>query len=269
MDRQPVVAGQFYRADPGALMAEVRQYLALAPAKNGKPTILAMVPHAGYVYSGKVAGLTLGQADLSRSLLLLGPNHTGLGKPLAVWDQGAWLTPAGRLGVDPVLANDLLRADPRLEADPEAHRMEHSLEVLAPFLLALHSDAGVVPMSVSEPRFEVLEAVAGNLAAMLRNRPEPVSLVVSSDMSHYLPQRETKERDSLAIRAMLDLDPEGLLQVVRTQRISMCGVLPMTLGMLIARELGAREATLAAYATSGDASGDFSRVVGYAGILIS
>lgn len=269
MDRQPVVAGQFYRGEPRALMAEVRRYLDLAPGREARPTILAMVPHAGYMYSGGVAGQTLGQADLAPSLLLLGPNHTGLGRSLAMWPDGRWHTPAGSLAVDAALAADLLAAEPRLAADPAAHLQEHSLEVVLPFLLAVRPDATMVPVSVSERSLETLESVGKNLAAALAARPGPVSIVVSSDMSHYVTHQQAQDRDGLAIQAMLALDPHRLFEVVRRHGVSMCGVLPMTLGLFIARERGATQARLAAYATSGEASGDYRRVVGYAGILVS
>ncbi|WP_461211119.1 AmmeMemoRadiSam system protein B [Desulfocurvus sp. DL9XJH121] len=269
MDRHPVVAGQFYTADPGALEREVRGYLDEAEAKSGGPTLLAMAPHAGYVFSGSVAGRTLGAAELAPSILLLGPSHTGRGRSLAVWPEGRWFAPGGGVDVDAELAGALLAADPRLAADEQAHGTEHSLEVLVPFLMQAAPGARVVPMCVSEPGYAVLAEVAANLAGAVEALARPVSVVVSSDMSHYVSRERARELDSLALDAVLALDPEALYRVVRSRGITMCGVLPMVLGLLLAKAMGASKARLAAYATSGDVTGDNSHVVGYAGVLVS
>ena len=268
MDRAPVVAGQFYNGRENALRSEVRKYLALAAEKSGRPTILAMAPHAGYVYSGAVAGKTLGRADLAGTVILLGPNHTGQGRALAVWPEGRWFTPLGGMACGSDLADVLLRAEHRLSPDYRAHLTEHSLEVMLPFLTVINPEMRIVPVSVSENRYEILASVGANMAKTLKNWSEPVSIVVSSDMSHYISHDRAKDRDALALKSMLALDPEGLLGVVRNNNITMCGVLPMTLGLIIAKALGATSAEVAAYATSGDASGDFERVVGYAGVIV-
>lgn len=269
MIRKPVVAGQFYPGSAAALDREVRSMLAKAAPPDAQPTILAMVPHAGYVYSGEVAGRTLGQANLAGDFLLLGPNHTGLGAPLSVWNRGQWLTPLCSLEIDEALADALIGADARLAADQDAHLQEHSLEVVLPFLCALKPHPRGVPMAVSAQRLSDLAGVARNMASVIKAWPEPVSIVVSSDMSHYVPADRARDLDSLALSAIREMDPVGLYSTVREMGISMCGVLPMTLGLMIALELGATKAEVAAYANSGDASGDFDRVVGYAGVLVS
>jgi len=269
MIRQAVVAGQFYPGSASALEKEVRHYLAQAPAVRPERTILAMAPHAGYVYSGKVAGITLGQANLADTILLLGPNHTGMGAPLSVWNRGQWITPMCAMDIDENLAEALIAADSRLTADTAAHVQEHSLEVLLPFLCAIKGSFTGVPLAVAEHKLSELSGVARNVSKIVKSWPSPVSIVVSSDMSHYVSHDRAKELDSLALGPVLELDPVGLYSTVREKGISMCGVLPMTLGLLIALELGAKKAELAAYATSGDVSGDFSKVVGYAGVLVS
>ncbi|EHJ46179.1 UPF0103/Mediator of ErbB2-driven cell motility-containing protein [Solidesulfovibrio carbinoliphilus subsp. oakridgensis] len=268
--RQPVVAGRFYPGAAPALRREAGAFLAEAevPAEADGPTLLAMVPHAGYVYSGSVAGRTLGAARLAGTVLLLGPNHTGRGKRLAVWPSGAWAVPGCDVPVAADLARDLLRAEARLSPDAAAHLEEHSLEVLLPFLCVKNPAVRIVPIAVAEPDPDVLRQVAGTMAGVLGQRSEPVSLVVSSDMSHYVPHETAKRRDALALDRVLALDPDGLYRVVREAGITMCGVLPMVLGLYLAKALGAREAVLAAYATSGEASGDYNQVVGYAGILV-
>lgn len=268
MDRQPVVAGQFYPAQAATLDKLVRGYLQAAASQGERMTRLVMAPHAGYVYSGAVAGRTLGQARLPQRVVLLGPNHTGRGAPLAIWPQGRWQVPGGGLEVDAELAGQLLREVPGATADTVAHDHEHSLEVLVPFLRALNPTLAIVPIAVAERQLDRLLAAGTALAKVLARQPDLVGLVVSSDMSHYLGQERTKAQDSLALQAILDLDPTGLHEVVRRQGISMCGALPMTLALQAALELGASQANLVAYATSGDVSGDYGRVVGYAGILV-
>ena len=269
MTRNPVVAGRFYPGSGQALEGDVRAYLAQAKPRSTSPTILAMAPHAGYVFSGPVAGRVLGQANLADTIILLGPNHTGLGQPLAVWSQGNWLCPLGEMAVDSPLATALLGAEPRLQADQTAHLREHSLEVMVPFLWVLKKNLHCVPIAVSEPRLPELLAVARNMAQVLKSWPSAVSILVSSDMSHYLPQDQTTLQDAKALESMTRLDPAGLYDVVRREGISMCGVLPMVLGLAVAKELGATKAEVASYATSGDVSGDYAQVVGYAGVLVS
>ncbi len=268
MIRRPVVAGRFYPGSAQALRREVAGYLALADPELAGPAVLAMSPHAGYVFSGAVAGRTLGAATLPDTLLLLGPNHTGRGARLAVWPEGAWEIPGTAVPVDAGLAGELLAAEPRLVADRAAHLAEHSLEVLLPFLREKNPALRIVPVAVAEPDPAVLDGVGRAVAAAIRQHGEPVGIVVSSDMSHYVTHDTAKRRDALALSRVLDLDPMGLLSVVRREGITMCGVLPMGLGLVAALELGASQAVLAAYATSGEVSGDMEQVVGYAGVLV-
>jgi len=268
MDRHPLVAGQFYPAGP-SLAKDVAAFLGLAGSPREEPTILAMVPHAGYVYSGAVAGKTLGLARLADTVILLGPNHTGRGRRLAVWPDGRWDVPGGGLSVDEELARALLAADSRLAADYAAHLGEHSLEVIVPFLRIKNPATRIVPMVVAEYNPTVLADVAVSMAGVVKSWPGPVSIVVSSDMSHYVSHDTAKSQDALALAEIAALRPMGLFSVVRDRGITMCGVLPMTLGLFLARELGAHTAEVAAYATSGETSGDMRHVVGYAGVLVS
>lgn len=268
-DRQPVVAGQFYTADAEALREEVQGYLSQAQPKNAAHTILAMAPHAGYYYSGIIAGVTLGQANLGETVLLLGPNHTGLGKPFAVWPDGRWLYPGGALAVDAELASLLLEQEPQLTADTLAHQREHSLEVMVPFLAALNPQTRIVPICISHPGLDTLLGVGKTIGRALRAFPRRVSILVSSDMSHFVHHEMAKEQDSRALEPALHLDPVRFYETVRGGDISMCGVLPMTVGIAAALELGATETEVTGYATSGQINGEMRRVVGYAGMLAS
>ncbi|WP_147821910.1 AmmeMemoRadiSam system protein B [Salidesulfovibrio onnuriiensis] len=269
MDRNPVVAGQFYPDNAAALWGMIDQFHGLAERKRQASTLLAMVPHAGYVFSGAVCGKTLASANLHPTVLMLGPNHTGMGAELSLWNDGDWLFPEGRMPLDRELADALMAAEPRLTPDRGAHVREHSLEVIVPFLHRLNPATTMVPVAVSAPSLDVLEGVGRAVGRALKSFERPVSIVVSSDMSHYISHEQAKRRDSMALEAALGLDPARLFSVVRENRISMCGILPMTLGLFAALEMGAEKAELAAYATSGDVSGDYEQVVGYAGVLVS
>lgn len=274
MNRTPVVAGQFYARQKEQWLSEVNGYL-----KTGRETqqkiILAMLPHAGHVFSGSVAGQTLARAELASKdnhaprVLLLGPNHSGQGKKLALWPSGHWLLPGAELAVDKDLAQDLLDGCALLEADTQAHLYEHSLEVILPFLWAKNDQTKIVPLCVAEPNLDKLLQVGQDLAKILSNYSLPVTIIVSSDMSHFIPKDLAQRKDKLALEAILDIDPEKLYHQVRKHDISMCGILPMTIGLTAAKSLGASDAQLVAYNTSGDVTGDYDQVVSYAGVLIS
>ncbi|QJB57347.1 AmmeMemoRadiSam system protein B [Pseudodesulfovibrio sp. zrk46] len=269
MDRQPVVAGRFYDADPARLNSMLDGFLGLAEEKKEERTLLAMVPHAGYVYSGAVCGKTLAMSNLASTILLLGPNHTGRGDRFALWAGGSWGIPGGQVPVDEELAKVLLDADPMITADTDAHVGEHSLEVILPFLHRLNLDVSVVPIAMSAHVFDDVATVGKAIGQALKEFDRPVSIVVSSDMSHYISDDEARKMDGLALAAASSLDPNILFSTVREHNISMCGVLPMTTGLFAALELGATKADLVAYATSGEVSGDFEQVVGYAGVIVS
>lgn len=269
VNRKPVVAGQFYPGRADQLSSMVGEFLSKAGEKAQERTILAMSPHAGYIFSGTVAGLTLGRANLAKTVLLLGPNHTGMGSRFAVWSAGVWDLPGGGLRVDEELARALLDSDARLVPDQAAHAREHSLEVLLPFLRAIDPETSIVPVAVGGPRLEALLAVGEAVGKVLADWREPVSIVVSSDMSHYVSHEDAKRRDALALKPILDLDPAEAYRVVRENGITMCGIMPLTVGLTAAKALGASKAELVAYATSGEASGDYAQVVGYAGVLVS
>jgi AmmeMemoRadiSam system protein B len=267
IDREPVVAGQFYAGRQDQWLATVKACMR-GEREREAVTRLAMVPHAGHVFSGGVAGQTLARARLTDTVLLLGPNHTGMGAPLAVWPDGTWHLPGAGMDVDAELAAAILAAEPALSADRVAHLQEHSLEVVLPFLWAKNPDMRIVPIAVGDPRPDKLAGAASKIAEVLAALGRDVSVVVSSDMNHFAPDAKTRVVDQHALDRILALDPMGFYGTVRSENISMCGVLPMTLGMHLVNILGAKKAELVAYATSGEVNGDMSRVVGYAGVII-
>jgi AmmeMemoRadiSam system protein B len=229
-----------------------------------------VVPHAGYVYSGHVAGAVYARLEMPRRFLMLCPNHTGMGEPLAIMSSGSWLTPLGEAAIDGELAGQLKREFPALREDESAHAGEHALEVQIPFLQKLAPEFAFVPIAVGAGRLELLTELGAKIASVLRALPErEVLIVASSDMNHYEDDTRTRAKDRMAIDRMLALDPAGLWQTVQREQISMCGFGPAVAMLSAACELGASRAELVKYATSGDVSGDRNLVVGYAGIVVS
>ncbi len=270
MDREPAVAGRFYPAGKERLAAEVAALLAERPGGRAtpeppRPVAGVLAPHAGYVYSGKVAGATYARVDVPERALVMCPNHTGRGAAVSVWPDGAWLTPLGRVPVDQQLTSALLASD-LAAADREAHRFEHALEVQLPFLQLRRPEVAIAALCLGPLSFSRCQELGKAVAAAARRRP--ALLVASSDMSHYLPAGRAREKDMRALERFLALDPEGLHEVVRREDITMCGYVPATVMLVAALELGAREAELVRYGHSGEASGDEDSVVGYAGAVV-
>ena len=269
--RRPAVAGRFYPARPEALSRQVDQYLAPegAPASRVEAALGCMVPHAGYMYSGHVAGAVFQCLPARPTYIILCPNHTGRGAPLAIMSKGEWATPLGAVRVDSALATGLKHACHLLMEDADAHEDEHSLEVQLPFLQRTNPGFTFVPIAIGVSRFAALEALGHGIGQALKQVPGPVLIVASSDMNHYEPDDITRVKDHKAIDEILALDPAGLYEVVRREEISMCGY-GLAIAMLTAaKDLGAHHAELICYATSADTSGDRSQVVGYAGIVVS
>ncbi|MDQ7031893.1 MAG: AmmeMemoRadiSam system protein B [Desulfonauticus sp.] len=263
MDRNPVVSGQFYPAQKELLAQEVRSFLQGHP--RSKPTLLSMVPHAGYVFSGAVCGKTLAQSNLKSTILLLGPNHTGRGQRLALWPDGKWYLPGGYLQVAEEISSRLL-SHSLLQQDYEAHLFEHSLEVILPFLFYRNPEIKIIPICVAEHNLQFLKDVADFLAAQLS--PEEVTIIVSSDMSHYIPHHLAEQKDKKTLQYILQLDPRGFINFIQKEHVSMCGVLPMLLGLFMVQHWGASCGVLIDYRTSGEVNKDFNQVVGYAGVII-
>lgn len=264
--RLAAVAGRFYPQDRKTLLADIESYL--LPRSIAKPALGCIVPHAGYLYSGHVAGSVYSRIELPRCSIVLCPNHTGKGEPLSIMSQGTWQTPLGRAPIASELAEELKRRFPLLAEDAEAHRAEHAIEVELPFLQSLRPDCSFVPIVLATRRFEILLALGEAIAEVLRAHREAVVLIASSDMNHYESDRLTRIKDQKAIARILALDPRGLFDTVTKENISMCGMGPAVTLLAAANRLGGASAELIDYATSGDVSGDRERVVGYAGIIV-
>lgn len=265
--RQPAVAGRFYPADPERLRADLSRLIA-PRSEPPEPAIALVAPHAGYVYSGAIAGATYARVRMASRVVVLCPNHTGRGAKRSLWAAGKWMLPGGAVTVDAELARTLA-AHAELTPDRAAHLREHAIEVQLPFLRALRSDVQIVPLCLGGLSLADCRALGRGLARGIRtSSPGDVMLVASTDMSHYVPADVARRLDGMALERVRALDPDGLYDVVTRHGISMCGYLPTTVVLAAALELGARSAELVRYGNSGEVTGDFEAVVGYAGLLV-
>jgi len=267
MIRNPVVAGQFYPASASQLKAMIEM---LVDAKVEKQEAIGLVsPHAGYIYSGPVAGAAISRIKFKDTFVIMGPNHTGRGKPLSIMTQGTWKTPLGEVEIDSELGKQILTTSSHLKEDDAAQQYEHSIEVQIPFLQYFKPDIRIVPIILSHTSGATYKEIGKEIAKAVRELNREVVLIASSDMTHYEPHDLAQKKDAQAIDAILGLDEDELLKRVEELNISMCGYAPTVSLISAAKELGAKTAELVKYQTSGDTTGDYSSVVGYAGIIIS
>ena len=266
MLRQPVVSGQFYPGNKDDLLKTLSAFMTPTPGDGA--AIALMSPHAGYVYSGSVAGKTLSSTGIPDEVIVLGPNHHGRGAAAAVFTTGSWQTPLGQVDIASELAVRVLEECPMASADTVAHQFEHSLEVQVPFIQFHAPQAQILPVCISHLSLPQLLQLGDGIARAAQKSEMRPMIVASTDMTHYESGKIARQKDNLAIDRVLALDPEGLYNVVRQNRISMCGVMPTVVMLQAALALGATGAELIAYSNSGDVTGDQSEVVGYAGVRV-
>ena len=282
--RTPAVAGRFYPGRAEELLREIREYTSTGktPVEAGRIAAIGCVaPHAGYIYSGGVAGAVYSRLEIPECCVILCPNHTGKGRPLSIMANTTWQTPLGEVAADAEMGARLLRRFPALEENSAAHRAEHAIEVQIPFLQARQPELNIVPIAVGTSDFDVLRGLGEALGDVIadrqeenqeedqeEDRQEKVLIIASSDMNHYESDAITRIKDHKAIERVLAMDARGLWEVVMNEDITMCGFGPTIVMLTAAKLLGATSATLVKYATSGDVSGDYESVVGYAGIIV-
>jgi MEMO1 family protein len=269
MLRLPAVAGRFYPSHPAELAALIRKFTCPDPGRPSIQVRACLLPHAGYMYSGHVAGAVLARIALPRKIIILGVRHYPRGEPAAILSSGAWRTPLGDARIDEALAEALKKACPLLREDSVAHSTEHSLEVQVPFLQALVPDFTFVPVALGTVQFESLASVGEAIARVLESREENVLLLTTSDLNHYEDDATTRIKDHKAIEQLLALEPRGLYDTCRSEKISMCGLGPAVAMLTALNALSEKKSELVKYATSADVSGDQSAVVGYAGMIFS
>lgn len=266
--RKPAVSGQFYPGSAQGLKAEIEKLTRrkISPSQ----AIGCILPHAGYIYSGTVAGKTVSRLKILDNAVLLGPNHTGFGAPYSIMTQGQWQTPLGRIKISSDLAKSILNNSQYLREDKQAHTHEHSIEVELPFLQYYKPDINIVPIVVTQDNISTYEEIGRSIALTLKEfkLQDSTLIIASSDMTHYEPQKQAEKKDKEAIEAILKLDENELVNRIKNSSISMCGCAPTAIMLIAAKLLGAKTAELISYRTSGDVTGDYTNVVGYAGIII-
>lgn len=262
MNRKPYVAGRFYPDDPQKLVAMLESFFEATESRVLVPSII--VPHAGYIYSGKVAGAVYSKIAVPEIVVIIGPNHTGLGAPISIWPDGSWETPLGTVPVDNEITMALLSKSVYAKPDTQAHVNEHSIEVQVPFLQHCRKDFKIVPVAMGDYSIEAIEDLANALDKATSEKE--VLFVASSDFSHYEPEYTAKARDRMAIDEIKKLDWMAMLRVVAEKEITMCGAGPIAVATELAKRRGATSGKLLAYSNSGVMSHDFSNVVTYAGM---
>ncbi|MCG2711460.1 MAG: AmmeMemoRadiSam system protein B [Candidatus Omnitrophica bacterium] len=268
MIRKTVWAGprNFYPDKPEILKKTIEGFIDTAQKKEECKAVL--MPHAGYFYSGIVAGKTISCVNIPDTIIILAPNHTGLGSPYSILSKGSWETPFGNISIQEELAAILLENSEFFRQDEAPHIKEHAIEVEVPFLQYFNKNISIVPVIISDFGLNNYRRAGGEIASAVKKFAKPVLIVISSDMTHYESHESAKEKDQYVIEAIKELDVEKLYKRVHANKISMCGCAPACVGISAVKKLGAQEARLIDYQTSGDTSGDFSSVVGYAGLII-
>lgn len=274
--RPPVAAGTFYNLNADTLKRQIEQCFSnkLGPKKFKKEKLIAaVVPHAGYEYSGAVAAWVYSRMEKA-NYIILGPNHSGIGSNFALVKTGIWKTPLGGTVVSEKVAEQMLEECKILEYDVIAHEHEHSIEVQLPFLQHMFGmDFKFVPICImnefaDETLLESCKLVGKKIASVIKKQKEKWIVLASSDFSHYVPQELAVKNDKYVIKAVQKLDEKEFFNRINERNVSACGYGPIATAMVAAKELGAKKAELLSYKTSGDISGDLGAVVGYAAIRI-
>jgi len=267
MIREAYLAGTWYPAARGDLARCIKGYTLSGCTKTDAVGVIS--PHAGYMYSGPVAGAVFSRIKFSKTFIIMGPNHSGKGKPFSIATEGSWNTPLGEAHIDSVLAKAILKSSIYLgEDNDDPHEKENSLELQLPFLQYLQPGVKIVPVMLTHAKPEVYREIGRAIVRGLGESGVEAVIVASSDMTHFEPHQKAKAKDTLAIDAILALDADELVGRIAKHGISMCGYAPVISLITAARELGAKKAELVKYQTSADISGDYGSVVGYAGIII-
>lgn len=278
--RLPYQAGAFYADSAKTLKTQVEECFLhkIGPGKlpkvdeRGPRNIVSLIsPHAGYMYSGPVAAYgyySLSQDGRPDSIVIVGPNHSGLGSGVSIMTEGVWRMPFGDVGIDSELARKIQRASNFIDVDDAGHRYEHSIEVQLPFLQYLYGNTfKFVPICMMMQDLETSRDVGRAIVEAASGRN--TLIIASTDMTHYEPHNRAEAKDKQAIDAILKLNEELLQSVVESRSISMCGYGSTSAAIVAAKGLGATKAQLLCYKTSGDVTGDRMQVVGYASLNIT
>lgn len=270
--REPAVAGQFYADNQRELSQELKFAFSQSgmpkACKNENKILTAVAPHAGYAYSGMAAAYAykaLAEDRKPKNIIIIGPNHTGTGAPVAIYPEGEWRTPMGSVRINNKISEKLSKGP--LMLDERAHEYEHSAEVQIPLLQYVYNhEFSIVPICAMDQSLELMQELGGMLAKVLN--PKTDIVIASTDFSHYVPQEQAYENDMRAISEIKNLDAEALYDTLEEYDISMCGPGGVVAAMTYAKLNGAKGAELLKYMTSGDTTGDKSAVVGYGSLVM-
>ena len=274
--RPPVASGSFYSSDADSLKKQIVECFSHKLGPRGfkkQGFVAAIVPHAGYIYSGPVAAWVYSRIE-SANYIIIGPNHTGMGEQFAVMKSGLWKTPLGEIAIDERFAEKILNENKILSHDVVAHQHEHSIEVQLPFLQYKYGgDFKFVPTVIlneiaDDALLENCRSIGKTIANIIKKQKEKWIILASSDFSHYIPQKEARSIDLSLIREIKKLNEEKFFNKILEKGASVCGFGPIAVAMIAAKELGAKKADLLKYATSGDVTGDTGSVVGYSSVII-
>ena len=269
MARSAAVAGRFYPNCGIELRAELDQLNGAFCDVKARAVVGLMSPHAALAYSGAVAAATYARAIVPDRVIVLSPNHTGLGASVAVARHGPFVTPMGNVPLDDEMSRRIADNCPEAVLDDLAHAEEHGVEVQLPFLLSRNPAIRLTAICLRTMSCSLAESIGSVVADVVRGCGEPVLIVASSDLNHHEPRRVAARKDRMVLERLTALDPRGLYAAAVEHHVSMCGLVPAVAMLSAARSLGGRSTEIAAYGCSGDVNGDDSNVVGYAGVLIS
>mgnify|MGYP000356632328 CR=1 FL=1 len=264
MLREPVVAGMFYERDSYALKRQINNFL-INVDKKEKPTGI-VTPHAGYVYSGKVAGEVYSSIEIPETLIIMGPNHTGLGPSVSIMSEGVWRTPLGDAKINEPMAKEIIRRSKVAKKDHLAHINEHSIEVQLPFIQELKKSFTFIPIIFGESAPDRLKDVGNAIYDVIKEKN--CLLISSTDLTHYEDADTARKKDTLVLETIEKLNEEEMLKYIQKYDISMCGWMPTYVLLYVCKLLGAKKGKIIKYMNSGDTSGDYSQVVGYGGAII-
>jgi len=278
--RKPTVSGSFYNSDSISLKKQIENCflhkigpgkIPVTSTKKAGNIIGLISPHAGYIYSGPVAANGFYEIALNGrpdTIIILGPNHRGFGANVSIMIKGKWETPLGKLEIDTDIAKNILEKSKIMEEDKRAHQYEHSIEVQLPFLQYIYdNNIKIIPISMTRQDIETDIDIAKSISSAVINRN--ILIIASSDFTHYETQEYAENIDKQAINAIINFDPKKLYSMIYKENLTMCGPGPITVMIISCKALGAKKAKLLKYATSGDITGIYNQVVGYASLIVT
>ncbi len=270
MIKEPNVSGQFYSADPKELRADIEKFMSAASnTPSPKHIDIIIAPHAGYIYSGPVAGYSFKAVSQTpyKTIVILAPSHFYGFDGISIWEKGGFKTPLGIADVDEEFTKKLMATNPNFYFDSKAFEREHSLEVEIPFLQKTFNDFKIVPIVFGQPSVQLLNDFAMSLKETIGDRKD-VLIVVSTDLSHYHDDGFAREMDARTIGAIKELNAKQIWMENQKRTMEMCGFIPVVTAILYAQHKGLTDVELLNYGNSGDVTGDKSSVVGYSAIAI-